>query len=302
MKKIIIVLASLAMAVSSFAATELPSDRTITKDYDLKGFSGIVASGIYDVQLTKSESWGVSLSFPEVLEDYIVVRVSNGKLYLSMKQVPMKISKNYKNWTVKACVGMPVFESLDLSGAAKFQCDDTFDIGDREFKLDVSGASKVNGLSIVAKELEMEMSGASFARVNGDFINVEIEMGGAAKCEFEISADYMNQEISGAAKAYHTGEFDRIEVEASGAALFSFTGLANKMDFEVSGAAKLESSKARVNDVKASVSGASYCEVNAQDNLRVDCSGASSLRYVDHDNLKLDIRSINRGSSITKMK
>ena len=302
MKKLIVVFAAVLMAFSSLAAAEVSSDRYTTKDYNLKDFTGIVASGIFEIEMVKSNTWKVSVTCPEVLEEYIIVRVSNGKLSLSMKQVPLKISRNFKNWNVTAKVAMPVFTSLTLSGAAKFECADAFDIRDKDFRLDISGAAKAHGLDIVARDLVMEMSGATSATLRGDFENAKIEMGGAAKCEFEISADILNQEISGAAKAYHTGEFARIDAEASGAGVFSFKGAADVMEIEVSGAAKAEMARATVNEVKASVSGASFCEVNAVKSLQVEASGASSLRYVDNDNLKLDIRSIGRGSSVTRMK
>ena len=302
MKKLIIVLAALFMAFSSLAAAELAADKYITKDYNLKDFTGIVASGIFEIELVKSNTWKVSVTYPEVLEDYIVVRVSSGKLSMSMKQVPLKISRNFKNWNVKAKVAMPVFTNLTLSGATKFECADSFDIRDMDFRLDISGAAKAHGLYIVARDLEMEMSGATSAALKGDFENARIEMGGAAKCDFEVSADNLDLEISGAAKAYHTGEFARINAEVSGAGVFSLKGAADVMDIEVSGAAKAEMARAAVIEVKASVSGASFCEVNAMKSLQVEASGASSLRYVDNENLKLDIRSIGRGSSVTRMK
>ncbi len=302
MKKLIISLTAALMTLASLAAGEVNSDRYVTRDYDFKGFNGITASGIYDVQLEKSNTWKVSISVPEDLEDYLDVKVNNGRLVLGMKQVPLRVSKNFSKWTVTTKVSMPVLRSLSLSGAAKFDCSDSFDLGNETFKLELSGAGKANGLDIKAKELEMEMGGATSANITGDFQKVEIEMSGAAKCNFSISAVELNQEISGAAKAYHSGDFATVELEASGASVFSFNGSADMMDIEATGAAKVETSKGTARTVKASVSGASYCEINALESLKVDASGASSVRYVDNSSMDLDIRSINRGSSITKMK
>ena len=146
------------------------------------------------------------------------------------------------------------------------------------------------------------MSGATSASITGDFNYADIEMGGAAKCNFSIGADKMDQELSGAAKAYHNGNFTSVDVEASGASVFSLNGAVDKMDIEGSGAAKIETSRATAREVRVSVSGATNCEINAFDYLKVEASGASSVRYVDNDSMKLDIRSISRGSSITKMR
>ena len=302
MKKLTIALAMLFMALSSLAYGEVKSDRYVTKDYDYKGFTGISANGIYDVKLEKSNTWKVSISAPEELEDYIEVKVSNGKLILSLKQVPIRVSKKYNNWTLTAYVSMPALYSLSLSGAAKFESNDPFDIGNRSFKLEITGAAKAKGLEIRAKELEMEMSGATSATLSGEFDYADIEMGGAAKCNFDIFANELKQELSGAAKAYHSGDFANVEVEASGASVFSLNGSVDNMDIEGSGAAKIETSKARAKEVKVSLSGATYCEVSALDYLKVDASGASSVRYVDNDSMKLDLRSISRGTSVTKMR
>lgn len=302
MKKLIIASVALLMTLSSLAYGEGASNKYVTRDYDLKGFTGISASGIYDVKLEKSDTWKVTVSMPQELEDYMEVKVTNGKLVLSNKQVPLRLSKNYKNWTVTATVAMPVLKSLSISGAAKFETNDSFDLGSGTFKLEVSGAGKANGLDIIAKELDMEMNGATSATLSGEFDYADIEMGGAAKCNFSINADKLEQELSGAAKAYHNGNFNAVDLEASGASVFSLNGAVDVMEIEGSGAAKIETSRATAREVRASVSGATNCEINAFDYLRVDASGASSVRYVDNDNMKLDIRSISRGSSITKMR
>ena len=127
-------------------------------------------------------------------------------------------------------------------------------------------------------------------------------MSGAAKCNFEISADELNQEVSGAARAYHSGDFTTVILEASGACVFSFKGNTDKMDIDGSGAAKIETATGTARDVMASISGAAYCEINALENLRIEASGGSSIRYVDNGNVKLDIREISRGASVTKMR
>ena len=141
MKKLIFVFVTLFMTLSSLAYGEVKSDKYVTKDYDLKGFTGIAAGGIFDVKLEKSNTWKVNVSVPEALEDYLEVKVNNGKLVLSLRSVPLRVSKNYKNWTITANVAMPVLKSLSVSGAAKFETNDSFDLGNESFKLEVSQRS-----------------------------------------------------------------------------------------------------------------------------------------------------------------
>ena len=302
MKKLIIVLSAIFMTISCLAANDVESNKYITKDYDMKDFTGIVASGIVEVQLTKSNTCKVSVTLPDELEDYLDVKVNNGKLIISVRQVPIRLSRKFGVWSVTAKVAMPELRSLSMSGASKFECDNSFDLGNGTFKLELSGASKANGLEIKARELEVEMGGATSATISGVFHSAEIEMGGASKCTFEISADELSQEISGGAKSYHTGEFGSIELEVSGASVFSLRGVADTMNIEASGASKIETSQAPTRAIKARISGATFCEVNALEVLKVDASGASSLKYVNNEHLDLDLLSVSRGASVTKIR
>lgn len=301
MKKLIFALASMLIALSSMAA-DGQGESYITKDFNLKDFTGISANSIIEVQLTKSNTYSVSVTLPKELEDYLDVRVIRGNLTLGMKQVPLKISKNYGKWNVTAKVTMPALYSLNLSGASKFECNDSFNLGEESFVMDMNGATKAEGLMIDAKEVEIEMSGAAVASLTGDFHVADIEMTGAAKGNFKINSDMLHNEVSGAAKAFHEGDFGKIEIETSGAGVFNMRGTAEIIELEASGAAKVETSKAEVKIIEASISGAAYCEVSAIDRLQVDASGGATMRYMDNDGMKLDIRSISRGASVSKMK
>ena len=301
MKNLLTTIAFTLMAFVTLSANNAAPVTYITKDYNLKDFTGINASGIVEVQVVKSNTWKVTVTMPDVLEDYMVVRVSNGQLNLNMLTVPIKITRNLKNWNVTAKVEMPVLSRLDMSGATKFKCNDTFDIGDEIFKMDISGAAKVESLDVIARRLNMEMSGATVANFAGDFDDADIEMGGAAKGTFNINAIRLHQEIAGAVKTQHNGDFDKINLEASGAAAITFNGKAAYMLTEASGAAKVVAKAFPIDDVKMVISGASYCEINAGSYLEVDASGGSSLKYVAHDGLNLKINSNGRGSSVTKM-
>ncbi|MBO4230603.1 MAG: DUF2807 domain-containing protein [Bacteroidales bacterium] len=303
MKKFIITLAALTMTVITLGAVEPKDPAIITKDYNLKGFTGICVSGIAEIQLVKADNYSVSATFPGDLEDYLTIKVEHGDLRVSLSNIPRVIQRRLRDtYNISIKVSMPSISKLEMSGATKLYCKDSFNISEKTFRARLSGASKLDGLRVDAKELDMEMSGASVAYLDGNYEYAKIEMGGASKCTFEISASQLRQEISGAAKAYHNGDFDTIDAEVSGAGLLSIEGSADILDMEVSGAAKLESLKCPVNRINASVSGASYCEINPQEELRVSASGGSTIRYVDNGKMHLDIREISRGSSVTRLR
>ena len=299
MKRLVIALAALAIGLAAYAG-EIPGANT-TKDYNFKNFTGISVSGIVDVDLKKSDTWGVSVNLPEEIVEYLVVGLKGNVLVIDFKPIPMKVQRHFKDWKVTANISMPLLTSLEMSGATKFSTIDAFDIGERTFKMELSGAAKARGINITARGLKVEMGGAASADVTGLFDDVDIEMGGASKCDYHISAIRLNQELSGAAKAYYTGDFNLVTLDASGAGLFSIKGLVNKMKVDASGAVKVETYAAEIDDATVSFSGAAYGELNVLKSLAVDLSGGASVRYKDNDGLDLDVISMGRGASLKRI-
>ncbi len=302
MKKLFISISILLACVCSLWAEDQANPAYVTRNFDFKNFTELSVSSMVEVKLSKSDTWKVSINLPGDLDSYLDVRMDGNELRIGMRNIPAVIQRKLRNMNVTATVSMPELRELEVSGAASVTCNDTYDLGDKEFSLELSGAGKLKGMTVNAKKLDLEMGGASSAELAGVFDTAEIEMGGASKGKFDISAAKLIQEISGASKANHSGSFTNIDLEATGACVFSFKGNADNLTMEVSGGSKVEVFDAAINDVKARISGASYCEVNAQKALQVDASGASSLRYADNESMKLNIRSISRGASVSKAK
>lgn len=306
MKRLIIVLAALAMGLVAQAKdfsgnSENPGIAYTTKAYNLKNFTGISVSNIVNVELKKSDTWGVSVNLPEEIVEYLVVGVKDNNLVIGFNTIPMRVQKHIKDWKVTANVSMPILTHLEMSGATKFSTSDAFDIGERTFTMELSGAAKATGINITARGLKMEMGGATGADVTGLFDDVNIAMGGASKCDFNVSAIKLKQVLSGAAKAYHTGDFNTVTLGASGAGVFSIKGIINKMNIDASGAVKVETYDAEISDATVSFSGAAYGELNVLKTMAVELSGGASVRYKDNEGLDLDVISMGRGASLKRV-
>lgn len=306
MKRLIIVLAALAMGLVAQAKdfsgnSENPGIAYTTKAYNLKNFTGISVSNIVNVELKKSDTWGVSVNLPEEIVEYLVVGVKDNNLVIGFNTIPMRVQKHIKDWKVTANVSMPILTNLEMSGATKFSTSDAFDIGERTFTVELSGAAKATGINITARGLKMEMGGATGADVTGLFDDVNIAMGGASKCDFNVSAIKLKQVLSGAAKAYHTGDFNTVTLGASGAGVFSIKGIVNKINIEASGAVKVETYDAEISDATLSFSGAAYGELNVLKTMAVELSGGASVRYKDNEGLDLDVISMGRGASLKRV-
>ena len=127
-----------------------------TCKFNCKDFSGLELSGIVEVNLVKSDSYKVEITLPNVLQEYLQVYVNHGILKIGWnKNIPANLQKKLGNWTCKAEISMPELRKLDMSGITSLKCDDTFDLGDEELSLDISGASKIKSLSVNAKKLEI---------------------------------------------------------------------------------------------------------------------------------------------------
>ena len=128
-----------------------------TCKFNCNDFSGLELSGIVEVNLVKSDSYKVEITLPNVLQEYLQVYVNHGILKIGWnKNIPANLQKKLGNWTCKAEIAMPELRKLDMSGITSLKCDDTFDLGDEELSLDISGASKIKSLSVNARKLDAE--------------------------------------------------------------------------------------------------------------------------------------------------
>ena len=300
MKKLVAIVAAFLFAATALLAGENPAVKYVTKDFSYKNFDGISVSGIVDVRLVKSNSYKVSVNLPEDVEPYLKVTVINGVLKISLESIPTRVSRILRDWHMTADVAMPELRSLEMSGATQFHCEDSFDLGGKDFKAEISGATKVNKLDINAKNLYAQMSGAAVAAIHGDFTNAIVEMSGAAKSSLVFSADKLTMEVSGSARPNLNGDFNDIKLEVSGAADFVWSGNAKTASMTAGGAAKVKASGAIVDDAKVETVGAAKCDVNVRNRLSIKASGASDVRYVGYDGLMLDLVSIGRGASVSK--
>lgn len=301
MKKIL--LAALAAIITLSPAMA----GTFSKSYPLKGFTGINASHVFHVELSPSSTFSVKVEAPDYLEPYLTVKVDRNILTLKVESLPRPIERKLsdeKPGAIRAVVTMPLLESVTLSGAARLESDGDFpDLGNRPFKLKISGAAHAEGLSVSAGRAEISLSGASHASLRGLYGYFGLDASGASKARFGISAPSVKAELSGSASLGLDGEFDVVSIEASGASqaeLLSATTLSS-LDIECSGASSVESRKAKAMDVSVELSGASKCRVSALRSITVDASGASTCYYEAADDTKVNAVSVSRGASLKKL-
>jgi len=208
------------------------SQKLETREFANENFSRVDVSATIRVDITRSDTYAVKVTANDNLFDYIEVTQTGDTLRLRLKPF-----FSFRNTTVNAVITMPDLRALNLSGAssgelAGFQSGGATDIT-------VSGASRLDIVSLQAQDLTMEISGAS--RANG-FVEAgdgRFTVSGASNLELNGSADSARMDGSGAS-SLRMADFNILNatIGLSGASNASIQ-VNGKLDLELSGASRL---------------------------------------------------------------
>ena len=108
-----------------------------------------------------------------------------------------------------------------------------------------------------------------------------IDLSGAVNIESQGKLTMPELSISGSGASDGKLDMDvqRLGIDCSGGSKLRLTGSAKDVDVEVSGAVDLFAFDFPAENYKLSISGAGKAEINVSKNLKVDISGAASVRY-----------------------
>lgn len=271
--------------------------------FNYKNFNKLDLSHTVKAKVVKSDTYKVEVTLPTELKQYLKVYVKDGELKIRMSEdFTSKIQKKYKNWTCTAVIAMPELRELEMSGASEFECEDTFDLGGKEFSLDLSGASRLKSLNVNGGNLDIEISGASSYKFSGNFRKAELDMSGAADGRLDLNADDLEFDISGAGKTKLSGDFGKISLDASGACDIVLAGNADRFELDASGACNVRAMDLKAQDVRVEATGACKCNLNAERSLTIeDASGAANIRYKAPNDLGVKLKSVGRAATVKRV-
>lgn len=277
-----------------------------TYKFNCRNFNGLDLSHTVKARLVKSNSYKVEVTLPAELKEYLEVKVEDGELRIGMNDRfnSSKVNRKYKNkdWTCTAEIAMPELRELEMSGATEFECDDSFDLGGKDFSLDLSGASNLKSLDVNGGELEAEISGASSYKIRGDFKKAEIELSGATRGQLDLNADAMDLEVSGASRTSFNGIVGSISLDASGASNVTIDGNIRKLYVNASGASDVRAINAGIENVYVEASGACKCHLNAEKSFTInEASGAATIKYKTPKDLGIIVKSISKAATVKRM-
>ena len=179
------------------------SGTLLTRNYEYADFARIEAGSLFQVSVTKAETYSVNLTADDNLFDYIDIQKIGNTLHIQLKG-----TNKYLSTTLRATITMPDVFRFALSGASTgsingFQfthpvtfavsgasslSQENMTVGDAD--LEISGASKITG-AIKMEEANIDVSGASRIELAGTASNLNIKSSGASRVELAdlISVD-----------------------------------------------------------------------------------------------------------------
>ncbi len=214
-----------------------------TINYPINGeYTALDISNAFQVSVSVRETEQAAVvTIGEKAHQYVQLEVKNGTLYIGMKK--WNFVSNEKPTVVLPAGSTMDLEELRLSGASSFN--GTL-FGDNP-SMKVSGASRFDGtIHGNADNLEVELSGASYAILNG-FCDGElkIDISGASVLDgTSFPCTKINGEISGASHA-DVVCCESLKVDISGASELTYSTPSDecdlKVDCECSGASSVHS-------------------------------------------------------------
>ena len=210
------------------------SGNLVTDTPAIDGFTQIDASHTFKVTITRGSEFKVGIRADDNVMPLLDIKKSGDTLNLGFKDGD---SYSLKNVTLEANVTMPKLNAIDLSGISRatfggFESTD-------DFKARLSGASKLSG-NLVCGDVNLQLSGASFAELRGSGKDLRVEVSGASSAILgKLATANGHIEASGASQV--TADVrGTLNAEASGASKITYSGNPKIGSIKTSGAAKIE--------------------------------------------------------------
>ncbi len=222
---------------------------TTQQQYNLTDFSRIEVDGAFKVDVTRSDSYSVSVD-------------SMDPGFVRIEKVGDTLKVGRRGWLgffsghPHATIAMPVLERMSLSGASQgkvsgFKSEgeltiklsgashlEVRDMATARLRLEVSGASNVAG-EATAEEVVMTISGASRVELSGSGGKGSLKLSGASQARLPaFSLTDAGLESSGASSSQIKVN-GRLDINLSGASRLEYAGTPSLGDVRVSGASTL---------------------------------------------------------------
>lgn len=218
-------------ACSRFSSVQ-GDGNVVNKPIEVKSFSGIHASGAFDIEYFVSNNYRVELDMDKNLLEFAEVEVKSGILEIGFSRG----IENPKKLGVK--IYAPKLDDIQLSGACRLTNNESFQT--EKMNIDLSGASALE-LNFIANYMFVNNSGASRTTLKGQADEVRIDLSGASNIDASnMKINELELNTTGASQA-RVWAVSKLNLIASGASRVLYKGEPVKLKTEVTGAANVSS-------------------------------------------------------------
>ncbi|MFO0614191.1 MAG: head GIN domain-containing protein [Polyangiaceae bacterium] len=192
------------------------SGRPETKSFALEGFDAVEINEDVELEITRADTFSVSVTADDNLWDDLEVNVSDGALH-----VELPWDTFYSGIKVHAKVSMPSLTGVHTRQDARA----TFSGFESSAKLDLhaSGASEIDGDANV-EALSLDLSGSSGAVLTGAATKVTVSASGSSDCNLgELDAASVDVKLSGLSDGIVSAR-ESLDYDLSGASHLVYFG------------------------------------------------------------------------------
>ena len=228
-----------------------------TREYNYTGFNRVNIRFAMEVDIVRSDAYGVSIAGSDMLTDNIDVTLEGDRLVIGYKL--NFISFFTAPFTrASAKISLPDLRELNITGAARgvvrgFSSPNDFvlnvsgasrlDLNEMavgHLKFELSGASRIDGQVKVAGDAEIHITGASRVELHGEAQNLHVEATGASRIDLErFPVKDARYRLTGASRG--TIQMDgKLDVDLEGASTLEYDGQVTMGDVKVTGASSLK--------------------------------------------------------------
>lgn len=210
------------------------SGHLATRDYPISGFTAVSAATAFQITIAQSSTFRVRVTADDNIIDQAVVQAAGGTLELSGPP-----HTRLTRFTLRAEIQMPELDSLRLNAASHATVSGL--TSDKHATANLSAASRLDGDWSPAN-LDLSLSGASAAQINGHAHSLILDVGGASRaCMGEFAVSTANVAVSGASTATVNASDTISPVHVSGASTLNYIGNPRLETVDVTGASRLNS-------------------------------------------------------------
>ena len=268
-----IILATVAIISTS------AQNKIIKQNHNLSTFSSITASGGWDVIISQGDKQSITTEVSDNIADRVSLEVKNGTLHIGNKSTRRSFSiTSTRNTTQKAYITVTDINQITSSGGVDINFKTP--INTNNFKLNMSGGSDLEDLTLSCNQFVANLSGGSDAEVRFAKVqSIKIDASGGSDANISgASAQTTTLNASGGSDINISDiSSQQVTIDASGGSDIDIKGQTQQLTISASGGSDISASGLTAQSCKANFAGAADGNIRVIDYLDISVSGSADV-------------------------